>query len=210
MKKTIPLQARLAFPAAVLALALLSACSTIQGGESTLTLYDFGTVRAAPAGEAPAGLPPLSVADANVPTSMRGATMFYRLAYANDQQPMPYAHSRWNAPPAQLFVQRLKARIGRAGGTVLPASDGAINIPLLRIDADDFSQIFDSPGSSVGQVALRASVFQGRTLIAQKSILKQVPAQSADAAGGARALADASDAAISDILSWLAGLSLKR
>jgi cholesterol transport system auxiliary component len=123
---------------------------------------------------------------------------------------LPYAHARWNAPPAQLFVQRLKARIARSGGTVLPAADGAINIPLLRIDTDDFTQIFTSPGSSVGQVALRVSVFQGRTLVAQKSILKEVAAPSADAAGGAKALMDASDAAITDIMSWLAGLPLKR
>jgi cholesterol transport system auxiliary component len=193
----------------LLAAVLLTACSTTRS-DSRSTLFDFGLLPAAQPGEATTSLPPLAIADANTPSSMRGGTMTYRLAYANAQQPQPYVHSRWSAPPAQLFVQRLKARIARAGGTALPASDGAVNVPTLRIDADDFTQIFDSPGNSVGQVSLRVAVFQGRNLVAQKSFTRQAPAPSPDAAGGAKALAEASDAAISDILSWLAGLPLKR
>jgi cholesterol transport system auxiliary component len=210
MNKNNPLRATLKYlTAGLLAAVVLSACSTIRNSDPKSTLFDFGLLPAAQS-ESMTSLPPLAIADANTPASMRGGTMTYRLAYANALQPLPYAHSRWSAPPAQLFVQRLKARIARAGGTALPASDGAINVPMLRIDADEFTQIFDSPGSSVGQVSLRVAVFQGRNLVAQKSFARQAPAPSADAAGGAKALVDASDAVISDILSWLAGLPLKR
>jgi cholesterol transport system auxiliary component len=186
---------------------LLGACSTVRT-ETHATSYDFGSLRAA--GEATSALPPLSIAEATAPASMHSPAMFYRLAYANDQQAQAYAHSRWSMPPAQLFVQRLKSRIGRAGGTVLPATDGAINIPSLRIDVDDFIQVFESPATSSGQVALRATVMQGRALVAQKTFLKQVATPTPDAAGGARALVEASDAVITDMLAWLVTVPLKR
>src|SRR6185436_19799962 len=115
--------------------------------------------------------------------------MFFRLNYANDRQPRAYANSRWTMAPAQLFGQRLKSRLAQAGGIVLPAADGAANVPLLRIETDDFTQTFDGPAHSSAQIALRATVFNARTMTAQKTFVKQVPAPSADAAGGARALA---------------------
>jgi cholesterol transport system auxiliary component len=136
--------------------------------------------------------------------------MFFRLNYANEQQPRPYAGSRWSMPPGQLFTQRLKSRIGQAGGTVLPASAGAADMPLLRIEVDDFTQFFDNPAQSSGRIALRASLMQGRRLIAQKTFVGQAPALTADASGGARALAEASDAIITEMMVWLAGLPLKK
>jgi cholesterol transport system auxiliary component len=109
-------------------------------------------------------------------------------------------------PPMQLFEQRLKSRIAQAGGAALPASAGAADVPVLRIEADDFTQSFSAPGQSVAQVGLRAAVFNGRALVAQKSFLQRVPAPSADAVGGARALATASDAVITEMMAWLASL----
>lgn len=164
-------------------------------------LYDFGPLHPSSAAVA---VPPVSVADINAPAWLDGSLMFYRLAYANELQPRPYAGSRWTMTPSQLIYQRLKTRIAQSGGTVLSATDGAANLPLLRIEVDDFSQNFDSPAQSTGQVSLRASLFQGRSLVAQRTFTQQLPAPSADAAGGARALATASDAAITDIIAWLA------
>ena len=136
--------------------------------------------------------------------------IYFRLAYANEQQPRPYASSRWAMPPAQLFGQRLKSRLAQAGGVVLAAADGAINVPLLRVEADDFTQIFSSPAQSGAHIALRASVFDGRALVAQKSFMHQAPAPSPDAAGGAKAMVAASDAVITDMMGWLASLTLKK
>jgi cholesterol transport system auxiliary component len=183
--------------------ALLAGCATKT--EST-ALYDFGPLRSAPAAPALPALPPISVADIGTPAWLDNTTMFFRLSYANEQQPRPYAQSRWTMPPTQLFAQRLKSRIAQAGGAVLPASDGALNVPVLRIEADDFIQIFEAPGQSNAHIGLRAALFNGRMLIAQKTFAKQAPAPTADAAGGARALAAASDAIISEMMIWLASV----
>jgi cholesterol transport system auxiliary component len=189
------------------------------------TLYDLGPLWAEAGGNVTAGtggttapgaaaasarLPALSVAEVNAPAWLDSSLMFFRLNYANDQQPRAYANSRWTMAPAQLFGQRLKSRLAQAGGIVLPAADGAANVPLLRIEADDFTQTFDSPAHSNAQIALRATVFNARTMTAQKTFVKQVPAPSADAAGGARALAEASDALIADMIAWLAALPLQK
>lgn len=129
--------------------------------------------------------------------------MFYRLAYADAQQPRAYATSRWVMPPAQLFEQRLKSRFGQAGNPLISVTDGALNVPLLHCELDEFSQVFDSPASSRVTVTARVAVFQNRQLVAQQGFTQQRPASSADAAGGARALAIASDALIDDIAVWL-------
>jgi cholesterol transport system auxiliary component len=187
----------------LLALAMLMGCATKS--DST-ALFDFGPLRAMQPAVSAAVVPPISVADIGTPAWLDSTTMFFRLNYANDQQPRPYANSRWTMPPTQLFAQRLKSRIAQAGGAALPASDGAANVPVLRIEADDFTQMFDAPGQSTAQVGLRAAVFDGRTLVSQKSFFQQAPAPTADAAGGARAMAAASDAIITEMMAWLASL----
>lgn len=189
------------------ACAMLGGCATRP---EPITLYDLGLLRASQGTGMPPALPALSVAEVTAPAWLDSPMMFFRLAYANDQQPRPYAASRWSMPPAQLFVQRLKSRMGQAGGVVLSASDGAANVPLLRVEADDFMQIFNSAGQSVGHIVVRASVLNGRTLAAHKTFTQQSPAPTADAPGGVKALADATDAIIAEMMNWLAGLPLKK
>jgi cholesterol transport system auxiliary component len=192
----------------ILAILTLIAALVVPGCATrteSAALYDFGMLRSPPAAALPA-LAPISIADIGAPTWLDSSAMFFRLSYANDQQARSYAHSRWTMPPTQLFAQRLKSRIAQAGGAALPASDGAANVPVLRIEADDFMQTFDTPAQSIAQVGMRAAVFNGRTLVAQRTFIKQAPAPSPDAAGGARALATASDAVITDMMMWLASL----
>lgn len=186
----------------ILATALTMACSAPRVQEQAL--YDFGSLRALPPGTTPLALPPISVADINAPAWLDGTGMVYRLAYANDQQMHSYANSRWAMSPAKLFEQRFKARIAQEGGLVLSLSDGAANLPLIRMDAEDFSQVFDSAAHSAVHVRVRVSVLRGRSLLAQKTFARQSPAPTADAAGGAVALATASDVLIGDVMMWLA------
>lgn len=202
MKKNISLFFALLIVSAHL---LLTGCAT---NKQAATLYDLGPLRPDTSNARLPALPPISIADVQAPASLDSTTLFFRLDYANDQQPRPYAHNRWSMPPAQLLTQRLKSRIAQAGGTPLPASDGAAGVPVLRIEADDFMQIFTAPGQSTAQASMRAALFQGRTLIAQKTFIRQAPAPSADAAGGVRALAAASDAIITEMMAWLAALPL--
>jgi cholesterol transport system auxiliary component len=186
---------------------LLGACAALP--HAPAIRYDLGPLPAQGAATLPT-LPPLALAPIVAPPGLESAQMMYRLAYANGQQPRPYANSRWSAPPAELFAQRLKARIGQAGGAVLAPSDGALNVPVVRIDMDDFAQVFDSPSHSTARLALRVTVLDGRTLLAHRSFVRRLPASGTDADAGARALADASDATIADIMGWLAGLRLKK
>lgn len=197
------------------AIAVLTACAivlpgcAISGKAESATLYDLGPLLSQQPDKTMPALPPVSVAGVQVPVWLDSSMMFYRLSYVNAQQPRPYSQARWTMTPAQLLTQHLKARIVQAGGIALAAADGALDVPVLRIEADDFTQHFASPSESTGQVALRASLFRGRSLVAQKSIIQHAPAPSADAGGGAAALAAASDAAIADIIVWLHGLPLK-
>lgn len=184
---------------------LLTGCATKSVPQ---TLYDLGPLPTAAA--VTATLPPLALADPVGSAFLGNPMMFYRLAYANDQQPKAYAESRWSMPPAELLGQRFKARLGQAGSGVISAGDGAVNVPLVRLEADDFSQNFDSPARSTARVTMRVAVFNNRVLLAQKNFSQQRASASADAAGGARALADASDALITDVIGWLGTLALPK
>ena len=90
---------------------------------------------------------------------------------------------------------------------MLSETDAATGIPLLRIDVDDFVQDFGGVSQSTGVVAVRASVFQGHVLVDQRSFRRAIVAPSADAAGGARALAASTDAIAADIVAWLGTLN---
>ncbi|HZW11730.1 MAG TPA: ABC-type transport auxiliary lipoprotein family protein [Noviherbaspirillum sp.] len=197
MKKILPV---------IVAMLLAAGCAGNQS--SPTTVYDLGPLDTRQATAIP-GLPPVAIAEIQGPGWLDSTLIFYRLNYSNTQQPKPYAHARWTMPPAQLLLQRLKVRITQAGGVAVAASHGATNVPVLRVEADEFSQNFDAPDSSTAQVGLRASVYKGRTLVAHKGFLRQVPAPSADAEGGVKALAAASDAAITDLMMWLGTLDLK-
>jgi cholesterol transport system auxiliary component len=191
------------FKLACAALALsLAGCAT----KSSNSVYDFGPLPAASTATAPAALPALVVADVTGPASLDNNRMYYRLLYADAQQSRPYAYNAWSVTPLQLLSQRLRARMAQAGVKVLATTDAAVGMPLLRLEADDFSQNFDSQAHSSGQISLRASLFRNHRLVDQKTFTRSTDAGSADAAGGARALAASSDAIANDILAWLAAL----
>ena len=119
--------------------------------------------------------------------------------------PSPAPAPRPPTPP-QLLTQRIKARLAQAGVKVLTSTDVGSGAPMLRLELDDFAQNFSSATLSSGDLAVRASLFRNHRLVDQRTFRRSSPAPSADAAGGARALADASDALAADLLAWLATL----
>jgi cholesterol transport system auxiliary component len=197
------------------ALALTMAGCASQKGQPT-TQFDFGPAAppaaqaSAPAGLAPGPLGPVVVTDVTGSSALDNERMFYRLSYADPLLARTYANSRWTANPLQLLTQRFKTRLAQAGARVLSETDASIGIPLLRIDVDEFIQDFEGTSRSTGVVAVRASVFQGHTLVDQRSFRQAVAAPSADAAGGARALAASTDAIAADIVTWLGTLNINR
>lgn len=184
---------------------LLSACASRPG---LPTQFDLGplpalhAVQTAPEAGRTKRLP-LKVSEIVVPAMLDSNLMFYRLSYANSQQPKPYAASRWSMPPGQMLMQRLKAQLAQQGIPILQAQDQLNHAGVLRIELDEFIQDFKDAKQSQGQLRWRVSLIQGRNLFAQKSFQYSVPASKADAQAGAQALAQASDAAIAELLVWL-------
>jgi cholesterol transport system auxiliary component len=199
---------------AVLAAAglLLAGCASQKGEPNTQ--FDFGpaaplaTAQPAQSGQDP--LAAIVVTDVTGSSALDNERMFYRLSYADALQARSYANSRWTANPLQMMTQRLKTRIAQSGTKVLSETDASNGIPILRVDVDEFVHNFRSAAQSEGQVALRASVFQGHVLVDQRSFARSTTANSADAAGGARALAASTDAIAADIVAWLGTLKLTR
>jgi cholesterol transport system auxiliary component len=189
---------------------LITGCAS-QKGETAATQFDFGPATPAQAAQtATSTLGAIVVTDVTGSSALENERMFYRLSYADALQARSYANSRWTANPLQMMTQRLKTRIGQSGAKVLSETDASNGIPILRIDVDEFIHNFRGVAQSEGQVALRASVFQGHALVDQRSFTRTTPAGTADAAGGARALAASTDAIAADIVTWLGTLNLSR
>jgi cholesterol transport system auxiliary component len=189
---------------------LLAGCASQKGEPSTQ--FDFGPATPAQAAQSTASstLGAIVVTDVTGSSALDNERMFYRLSYADALQARSYANSRWTANPLQMMTQRLKTRISQSGAKVLSETDASNGIPILRVDVDEFIHNFRGVAQSEGQVALRASVFQGHVLVDQRSFARTTPAGTADAAGGARALAASTDAIAADIVTWLGTLNLSR
>ena len=187
----------------------LSACALPDKPTRSIT-YDFGpgAVASQPANRL-AALAPLALSDIDASAALDSTAVLYRLAYADAQQLRPYAQARWSMPPAQLVRQRLREQLSLRRA-VLNAGEGnglSSNPWQLRVELEEFSQLFESATVSTGLLRLRATVVQaspqGEKLIGQRSVIVQRPAPSADAPGGVRALTAASDAAVVELDQWL-------
>jgi cholesterol transport system auxiliary component len=196
----------------------LSGCA-LPDKPTRATMYDFGpgpllTQPAASQGPV-SSLPPLAIDDI---TTSGGAldnmAVLYRLGYADAQQLRPYSQARWSMPPAQLVRQRLREQLSQRRavfnareGVALNRSQNAVLPLLLRLELEEFSQLFSTPDASVGLIRLRATLLEitpaGEKLLGQRNVVVQRPATSADAPGGVRALTAATDAAIEELDQWL-------
>ena len=182
--------------------ALTGGCSSLQAPPARV-VYDFGPGQIGPTPEtrmAPA--PALALAEMEPSPALDGTSVLYRLAYADAQQLQPYALARWSMPPAQLVRQRLRDALGQRG-PVLNPGEGNVST-VLRVELDEFSQLFEAPDRSAGLVRMRATLTRNETLLAQRSFVVQRPAPTPDASGGVRALLAATDAAVAEMGAWLA------
>lgn len=185
---------------------VLSACAANPPAFSEARSYDFGIADVAPSATVPGPTVPIKLADISAPPDLDTDRFRYRLLYSDPRQPHVYAGSHWTMPPAQLLTARLRQQLAKKVQVLAPGD--AAKAPVLKIDLDEFAQVFDQPGVSRAAVRLQASVFKNGELIAQQDFSAGAPAVSADAAGGALALANASDAAIDQIIAWLANQPL--
>ncbi|MFM0101075.1 ABC-type transport auxiliary lipoprotein family protein [Paraburkholderia nemoris] len=160
--------------------------------------YDLGPPNpAASAGT----LPAVKVLDVTAPDNLESDKLIYRLSYADAQQTASYANSHWTMAPSQLLTQRLRGALS-SRGTVLTGADG-VHAPVLKVDLSEFEQVFDSQSESHAAVTARATLTQNGKVIGQRTFLARAPSSSTDAAGGAQALAAASDDLVAQIGAWL-------
>lgn len=174
----------------------LAACGIAPGSRTPPATYDFGPPQAGTT----AATAPLVVHDTAAPAWLDSPGIVYRLAYANVAEPRVYGNSRWVSSPANLFSQRLRAI---SGG--LAPTDGVRADHALRVELLEFSQTFDAPDRSRGVLRLRATLSRSGALVAQRTLAIERPAAANDAAGGARALSEAADAAAGELAAWARG-----
>ena len=184
---------------------LLPGCSALPSAPVRPAVYDFGPGALTPSAKTNPGLPPVVLQEVTAPPALDSAAVLYRLAYSDAQQLRPYAQARWSMRPAQLVRQRLRESLSLKRAVVNP---GESSVPLaLRVELQEFSQIFDTTQASSGLVRLRATLIEAKggadRLVAQQVFVVQRPAASTDAPGGVRALMAATDEAVEEIGVWL-------
>ncbi len=182
----------------LLTVALLGACTGLPKVAPTYAVHDFGGPE--PVAARSLGFPLRNV-EVVVPPWLASTAMQYRLAYAQATRRQAYVESRWAAQPAQLVELALKRaiRTGEAG------AGGACR---LRVELDEFAQVFDGEAVSRGVVEARAVLLAPRTdqLVASRSFSLARPAPSADALGGVSALRASVQDLGSELFGWLDGL----
>ncbi len=169
----------------LLAALLLSACVGGAGNSVPSVTYDFGlpVARLAVGG----AWPGLSL-EVRSPSWFDSTNVDYRLAYADPLTRRQYVGSRWAGAPAQLIAQRLRQQLGVVSATANSATDC-----LIRVELQEFSQVFDSPQSSRGVLTASVSLIDGkRRVVAERLAVIDKPALGADASGGVQALVAAS------------------
>jgi len=126
----------------------------------------------------------------------------YRLAYDDPLKQREYAGSRWAGAPGVLLAQRLRQQLGTVSATGNLAADC-----LIRVELQEFSQVFDSPQQSRGVLQGSVSLIDAkRQLIAERQIAIHQPSLTADAQGGVNALVAASAELGQQLADWIASL----
>ena len=183
----------------LLAVLLLGACAGGAHNGAPLAIYDFGIPASRPAGDESWSKMALEI---KAPSWFDSVNIQYRLAYEDPLKLRSYATSRWAGVPAQLLAQRLRQQLGAAGAT----SNAAVDC-LLRLDLQEFSQVFDAPQQSRGILHGSVSVLDAkRRVVAARHVAVEQPAASGDARGGVVALVGAGDELGRQLADWLATL----
>jgi len=180
----------------VLAAVVSSACGSLPKSAPPVVVYDFG-----PPAErlAPDRAWSSLALEVKSPPWFDSLNIDYRLAYENPLKPREYAGSRWAGTPQMLLAQRLRQQLGTASG----AGNAAAGC-LVKLELQEFSQIFDSPQQSRGVVKGSVSLIDAkRNLAAEWQVSVEKPAASADAPGGVHALVASSSTLGEQVHEWL-------
>jgi cholesterol transport system auxiliary component len=177
---------------------LLGGCAGVGRDEMPAAVYDFGPP-AVSGEDVDAGRRTEHLAlEVRAVPWLDGLGIDYRLVYGDPLRRNQYVDSRWAAPPARLLAQQLRRRLG------FVAAEGFAGDCVLRVELQEFSHVFTAPRVSHGVLQGQVSLIDGKhRLIARRTVDIERPARSADAAGGARALAEAGEELGRQLAGWL-------
>lgn len=180
----------------------LTACSSaLPSKPVTQQSYDWGVLSAAQSGDdsaaATSSIRPLVVVHrATAPSKLSGNRMWYRLAYKNAQQLLPYRDSKWADSPASMFENTLLAQLGQQFNALKAAekvgmADYARPALELRLELVECSQIYTAPDTSDAVLQVRATLSQrtgGQVALLYTGVLQEKVPAGANANTGARAM----------------------
>lgn len=196
---------------------VLAACAVLPNRPDVPVTYDFGSLSgeysSIQVGDSRPALVLIHVKASGLPNDAQA--LQYRQSFALDQRLQSYQLARWSQQPSALFTQQLRSVLQ---GT-RPILDESLRLSrtsvggepaVLQTDIMAFEQIFDAANSSAGHVQVQATLLQsnsqGNTLLGQKVFFAKIPAQTPDAAGGAKAIAEAAKIVADNINAWVTEL----
>jgi ABC-type uncharacterized transport system auxiliary subunit len=185
----------------LIVLLLLGGCAVGARNSPPLAVYDFGL----PAARLPAAENwPRVALEVRSPAWFDSLNIDYRLAYDNPLKQREYADSRWAGAPGVLLAQRLRQQLGTV-------NDNGSSACLLRVELQEFSQVFASPQQSQALIQANVQLFDARRqLLVVRQLTVERPASSGAAAGGVAALVDASNDFGVQLARWLASVDAAR
>jgi len=176
-------------------LRLLTVGSTLVWGAF---IYTQVPVMAQTGPASPTSLGGLALTEVIAPSWLESQNIYYRLEGVEQRA---YAQSHWAVSPAQLVAARARNKLARVMNAMSDKTDGETY--LLKIELDDYAQVFETPSSSIGRVQLRATLLSNGRMLAQNSFSAGRPAPTANALGAVRALTEATESALNDLANWV-------
>jgi len=186
-------------------LLLLAGCSLTPRVPSAVATYDFGTISRSEFLQPTPSPIPIQIAGIVAPVWLDTQAMRYRLAYHHPAQIHTYANNRWAAPPANLLMERFKQHTVSWKNTS-DQRNGSTRLTtyFLKIELEEFIQVFDTVDHSRAIVSLRASLIERdtRRLVAHQRFSKSQTTPSPDASGAVEAFIAISDQLAVESIQW--------
>ncbi len=195
----------------LLIISLTSAgCTIVPQTRTPVSIYDFGIHQDSNVHSIPAQQQELwsslLISEAKSPIWLNSQAIQYRLAYLDPTQLYTYANSRWAAAPATLLTHHIRNSISAVtNDKVISTSDGTQTDFTLRLELEEFSQVFDTVDTSHVIIKLRASLVHrsSRSLRAQRNFKIEQAAPTANAAGAVQALTKSGNQLTENLIAWL-------
>lgn len=174
----------------------LGGCFTAgkRGGDVALAVYDLGAFKDSTAGAQRKR--PMAI-EVRAPLWFDSLGIDYRLGYSEPNRLREYSRARWVGPPAQLIQLRLIRDLG-----YIPSGQGKAAC-VLRVDIDEFSQVFDTAETSRAVLQGRVQwLDRSRGRLLEKQIVLQAQASSPDSQGGVTAMGQLVGELSGSIAAW--------